>query len=112
MMWPFDLLPSASLFVAVLPWPQNRPVALLAVDAAPRAPNPVGLKKQVDFPEPRVPINMDTVDVGAHAWDECGAWDDMTRHHREGQRGVVASASGRGITSGKIALRRAGISPA
>jgi len=95
----FRLLPSASLFVAVLPWPQNGSVALLAVDAAPRAPNPVGLKKQVDFPEPRVPINMDTVRRWGARLGRVRRLDDMTRHHREGQRGVVASASGRGITS-------------
>ncbi len=58
----------------------------VAAEMRPRLglPCPVELKKQVDFPEPRVRINTDAADVGALAWDESAAWDDLARHYREG----------------------------
>ena len=45
-------------------------------------PCPVELKKQVDFPEPRVRINTDPVDADALGWDESAAWDEMANYYR------------------------------
>jgi nucleoside-diphosphate-sugar epimerase len=42
----------------------------------------VELKKQVDFPEPRVRINTDVVDADELGWDEPTAWDLMARHYQ------------------------------
>ena len=44
-------------------------------------PCPVELKKQVDFPEPRVRINTDPVDADAVGWDESAAWDEMADYY-------------------------------
>jgi nucleoside-diphosphate-sugar epimerase len=56
----------------------------LAQEMRPRLelPCPVDLKKQVDFPEPRVRINTDLPDADALSWDESAAWDDMARYYR------------------------------
>ena len=53
-------------------------------DATPRLglPCPVELKKQVDFPEPRVRINTDPPDADALGWDESAAWDEMADYYR------------------------------
>jgi nucleoside-diphosphate-sugar epimerase len=44
----------------------------------------VELKRQVDFPEPRVRINTDPFDAQALGWDEGAAWDEMARFYRDG----------------------------
>ena len=41
------------------------------------------LKKQVDFPEPRVRINTDPAEADVPDWDESSAWDDMARYYRD-----------------------------
>jgi UDP-glucose 4-epimerase len=48
-------------------------------------PCPVELKKQVDFPEPRVRINTDPPDADALGWDESAAWDEMARYYQDPQ---------------------------
>jgi hypothetical protein len=45
-------------------------------------PCPVELKKQIDFPEPRVRINTDLPDVNALGWDESAAWDAMACYYQ------------------------------
>lgn len=57
----------------------------LAQEMRPRLglPCPVELKKQVDFPEPRVRINTDLPDADALGWVESDAWDDMARYYQE-----------------------------
>ena len=45
-------------------------------------PCEVELKKQVDFPEPRVRINTEPVDDGTVGWDESAAWDEMADYYR------------------------------
>ena len=45
-------------------------------------PCSVELKKQVDFPEPRVRINTDPPDADALGWDESAAWDEMARYYQ------------------------------
>ena len=45
-------------------------------------PCPVELKKQVDFPEPRVRINTDPAEADVPDWDESAAWDEMARYYR------------------------------
>ena len=56
----------------------------LAQEMRPRLglPCPVELKKQVDFPEPRVRINTDPADADALGWDESAAWDEMADYYR------------------------------
>jgi UDP-glucose 4-epimerase len=46
-------------------------------------PCPVELKKQTDFPEPRVRINTDILDADALGWNEASAWDDMARYYQQ-----------------------------
>jgi UDP-glucose 4-epimerase len=46
-------------------------------------PCPVELKKQVDFPEPRVRINTDPPDTDALGWDESAAWDELARYYQQ-----------------------------
>ena len=46
-------------------------------------PCQVELKKQAEFPEPRVRINTDVLDPGALGWDESTAWDDYAAYYRE-----------------------------
>jgi UDP-glucose 4-epimerase len=55
----------------------------LAQEMRPRLGLPclVELKKQADFPEPRVRINTDVPDADALGWDEAAAWDDMARYY-------------------------------
>jgi nucleoside-diphosphate-sugar epimerase len=45
-------------------------------------PCPIELKKQVEFPEPRVRINTDPPDADALGWDESAAWDEMARYYQ------------------------------
>ena len=45
-------------------------------------PCEVDLLKQVDFPEPRVRINVDVVDADALGWDEAAAWDGMAEYYQ------------------------------
>lgn len=42
----------------------------------------VELKKQIDFPEPRVRINTDVVNADTLGWDESTAWNDIARYYR------------------------------
>ena len=46
-------------------------------------PCPVELKTQLEFPEPRVRINVDIPDARSLGWDESAAWDAMARYYRE-----------------------------
>lgn len=56
----------------------------LAQEMRPRLALPclVELKKQIDFPEPRVRINTDIPDVDSLAWNESAAWDEMARYYQ------------------------------
>ena len=56
----------------------------LAQEMRPRLGLPclVELKKQRDFPEPRVRINTDIPDTDSFAWDESAAWDEMARYYQ------------------------------
>jgi UDP-glucose 4-epimerase len=56
----------------------------LAQEMRPRLQLPclVELKKQVDFPEPRVRINTDPPDSSALNWDESAAWDELADYYR------------------------------
>jgi UDP-glucose 4-epimerase len=56
----------------------------LAQEMRPRLglPCPVELKKQVDFPEPRVRINTDPAEADVPGWDESAAWDEMADYYR------------------------------
>ena len=42
----------------------------------------VELKKQTDFPEPRLRINTDVLDADALGWDESAAWDDLAAYYQ------------------------------
>jgi UDP-glucose 4-epimerase len=53
-------------------------------------PCPVELRKQVDFPEPRVRINTDPAEADAPGWDESSAWDEMARYYRDLHAGPAA----------------------
>jgi hypothetical protein len=57
----------------------------LAQEMRPRLNLPclVELKKQIDFPEPRVRINTDILDAVALSWDESAAWDEMAAYYQE-----------------------------
>ncbi len=46
-------------------------------------PCPVELKKQADFPEPRVRINTDVLDAAALGWNEVEAWDELASYYRQ-----------------------------
>jgi UDP-glucose 4-epimerase len=61
----------------------------LAHEMRPRLGLPclVELKKQVDFPEPRVRINTDPPDVDALGWHESAAWDEMAEYYNRRARG-------------------------
>ncbi|MGO9919029.1 MAG: NAD(P)-dependent oxidoreductase, partial [Isosphaeraceae bacterium] len=56
----------------------------LAEEMRPRLnlPCPVELKKQTDFPEPRVRINTDFPDVEAVGWNESTAWDGLAAYYQ------------------------------
>lgn len=56
----------------------------MAQEMRPRLKLPclVELKKQVDFPEPRVRINTDIPDLNAVDWDEPSAWDEMAHYYQ------------------------------
>lgn len=45
-------------------------------------PCQVELKRQTEFPEPRVRINTDLLDAAALGWDEEAAWDEMALYYR------------------------------
>jgi UDP-glucose 4-epimerase len=47
-----------------------------------RLPCLVELKKQTDFPEPRVRINTDIPDIVANGWDESSAWDELAHYYQ------------------------------
>lgn len=57
----------------------------LAQEMRPRLdlPCPVELKRQTEFPEPRVRVNTDIPDAAALGWDESAAWDDYARYYRD-----------------------------
>ena len=57
----------------------------LAQEMRPRLglPCPVELKKQTDFPEPRVRINTDIPDADALGWNESAAWDELAAYYRQ-----------------------------
>jgi nucleoside-diphosphate-sugar epimerase len=57
----------------------------LAQEMRPRLDLPcvVELKKQTDFPEPRVRINTDVLDSASLKWDESAAWDDMAAYYQK-----------------------------
>jgi UDP-glucose 4-epimerase len=59
----------------------------LAHEMRPRLGLPclIELKKQVEFPEPRVRINTDPPDADVLGWDESAAWDEMALYY-EGSR--------------------------
>ncbi len=56
----------------------------LAAEMRPRLglPCPIVLKKQLDFPEPRVRINTEPAEADDPDWDESAAWDDMARYYQ------------------------------
>ena len=43
----------------------------------------VELKRQTEFPEPRVRINTDTLQYEELGWDESAAWDDYARYYQQ-----------------------------
>jgi hypothetical protein len=45
----------------------------------------VELRKQIDFPEPRVRINTDSPDPDALGWNESTAWDEMAQYYQRAQ---------------------------
>jgi UDP-glucose 4-epimerase len=45
-------------------------------------PCEVDLKRQVDFPEPRVRINTDLIDGQSLHWDESLAWDEIAEYYK------------------------------
>jgi UDP-glucose 4-epimerase len=57
----------------------------LAQEMRPRLglPCPVELKKQIDFPEPRVRINTDPAELDAPDWHESAAWDELAQYYQE-----------------------------
>jgi UDP-glucose 4-epimerase len=57
----------------------------LAQEMRPRfnLPCPVELKKQTDFPEPRVRINTDIPDAEALGWSESAAWDGLAAYYQQ-----------------------------
>ena len=57
----------------------------LAQEMRPRLDLPcaVELKKQTDFPEPRVRINTDIPDADALGWSESAAWDEFAAYYRQ-----------------------------
>jgi nucleoside-diphosphate-sugar epimerase len=57
----------------------------LALEMRPRLnlPCPVELKRQTDFPEPRVRINTDVLAHEELGWDESAAWDDYARYYQQ-----------------------------
>ena len=54
-------------------------------------PCPVELKKQTDFPEPRVRINTDIPAADALGWDESAAWDEFAAYYQQTGVGEVVS---------------------
>jgi nucleoside-diphosphate-sugar epimerase len=56
----------------------------LAAEMRPRLglPCPVELKRQAEFPEPRVRVNTDFPDAAALGWSESAAWDELADWYR------------------------------
>ncbi len=56
----------------------------LAQEMRPRLglPCAVELRKQVDFPEPRVRINTEPAEADDPSWDESAAWDEMAAYYQ------------------------------
>ena len=56
----------------------------LAQEMRPRLgiPCAVEIKKQVEFPEPRVRINTEPADADDRGWDESAAWDEMAQYYQ------------------------------
>jgi nucleoside-diphosphate-sugar epimerase len=50
----------------------------------------VSLLKQTDFPEPRVRVNTDILDVDALGWDEARAWDELADYYLKAHAGTTA----------------------
>jgi nucleoside-diphosphate-sugar epimerase len=50
-------------------------------------PCKLDLKRQADFPEPRVRINTDPVDGPSLGWNEAQAWDEVADYYRQLQPG-------------------------
>jgi nucleoside-diphosphate-sugar epimerase len=57
----------------------------VAEEMRPRLGRPcaVELAPQVDFPEPRVRINLDVLDARGLGWSEPAAWDELARYYLE-----------------------------
>ena len=62
----------------------------LAQEMRPRLglPCPVELKKQLDFPEPRVRINTEPAEAVVVGWDEAAAWDEMAQYYQRLGKGT------------------------
>ncbi len=45
-------------------------------------PCEVDLQKQVEFPEPKVRINTDLLNVDALGWNEAKAWDELATYYQ------------------------------
>jgi UDP-glucose 4-epimerase len=56
----------------------------MAQEMRPRLALPclVELKKQVDFPEPRVRVNTDPLVADTLGWDESAAWDEIAHYYQ------------------------------
>jgi UDP-glucose 4-epimerase len=56
----------------------------LAEEMRPRLglPCSVELKKQIDFPEPRVRINTDPAELDIPDWNESAAWDELAQYYQ------------------------------
>jgi nucleoside-diphosphate-sugar epimerase len=56
----------------------------IAREMQPRLKRPclVDLKRQLDFPEPRVRINTEALDIDVLGWDESRAWDDLSEFYQ------------------------------
>jgi nucleoside-diphosphate-sugar epimerase len=39
------------------------------------------LKRQTEFPEPRIRVNTDALDAAALGWDEAAAWEEFARYY-------------------------------
>lgn len=56
-----------------------------AMEMAPRLdmPCPIELRRQTEFPEPRVRINTDLLDAAELGWDEARAWDELAAYYMD-----------------------------
>lgn len=46
-------------------------------------PCPVELRRQTEFPEPRVRLNTDPLDPSSLGWDEATAWDEVAAYYKD-----------------------------